>query len=114
MKVTLPKGIASISGTFATSGNKKLVAKTFRKADGSKETRMYWLETQKRSTPVSPNEQANRARFAEASLFWKQLTLEERMRYTQAMKKDGYRFNGKEYASLRGYVIARFYQHALL
>ena len=115
MIVSLPRGIASISGTLSRSRDgRKLVAKTFRKADGSKQTRMYWMEKQQRSTPITQCEQANRARFAEASLFFLQLSEQERKRYAQAMKKDGYHFNGKAYATLRGYVIARFYQNALL
>ena len=115
MKLSLPQGIASISGTFCqASDGRKLVAKTFRKADGTKETRMYWFEPQKRKTPLSPEECANRARLAQASHFFLQLSPEDKTRYAQEMKKHNYRFNGKEYSTLRGYVIARFYQNDLL
>ena len=114
MKVILPRGIASISGTISRSADKKLVAKTFRKADGTKETRMYWFNTQKRTTPPSDKEVTNRTRFAEASLFYRDMTPEDRLRYARAMKKENYRFNGKKYATLRGYVIARCFQNALL
>lgn len=115
MKVSLPRGIASISGTLSRSCNgNKLVAKTFKKANGSTETRVYIMPPQQRSTPVTPREQANRARFAQASLFFNNLTPEEQNRYAQAMRKDRNAFNGKKYATLRGYVIARFFQNAVL
>lgn len=65
MKLTLPRGIASISGTFARTRDHNLIAKTYRKADGTKETRMYWMPKQKRSNPPSEREQQARARFSE-------------------------------------------------
>ena len=65
MKVTLPRGIASISGTISRSHEHNLIAKTFRKADGSQETRMYWMPKQQRSTPLSKSEIQSRSRFAQ-------------------------------------------------
>lgn len=114
MNVELPRGIASISGTVAKSGNRKLVAKTFRNADGTKRTRMYWMEKQQRSTPVTDKEAANRVRLAQAAQFFCQLSPEDKERYALEMRKSNYRFNGKDYFTLRGYVIARFYKNALL
>ena len=115
MKVTLPRGIASISGTFCQSRDgRKLVAKTFRRADGTKETRMYWMDKQQRSTPVTAKESANRQRMAQASQFFLNLSPADKERYAQEMKAHKYRFDGKEYSTLRGYVIARFYKNALL
>ena len=115
MKVTLPRGIASISGTFCRARDgRKLVAKTFRRADGTTETRMYWMAPQQRSTPVTEQETSNRSRFAQAALFFRQLSDEDKQRYAQEMKKHNYRFDGKDYASLRGYVMARFYKNAIL
>jgi len=115
MKVSLPRGIASISGTVSRRPDGcKLIAKTYHKADGSKETRMYWMPKFQRSTPVSDNERAVRTRFTEATRFYQQLTTGQKMQYAEAFKKDRYRFNGKEYVTLRGYIIARFYRNALL
>jgi hypothetical protein len=65
MKVTLPRGIASISGTISRSGEQQLVAKTFKRPDGTKETRMYWMARQQRTTPVSDREINARNRFAQ-------------------------------------------------
>lgn len=63
MKVTLPQGIASISGTISSSRHHKLIAKTFKKADGTKETRFYMMPRFQRSTPPSDKEIAARNRF---------------------------------------------------
>ena len=57
---------------------------------------------------------ANRQRMAQATHFFKQLTPEQKKRYAQEMKKNNYRFNGKDYFTLRGYVIARFFKQELL
>ena len=63
MKVELPRGIASISGTVGRSGNNKIIAKTYHKANGTTETRMYLMPPQQRSTPVSTQELQARLRF---------------------------------------------------
>lgn len=66
MKVELPRGIASISGTISrTKDGHKLVAKTFQRPDGTKETRMYWMPKQQRSTPLSDKECRAQSRFAQ-------------------------------------------------
>ena len=63
MKVELPRGIASISGTIGRSGDRKLIAKTFHKPDGTTETRMYLMPQQNRSKPLSEREIQARMRF---------------------------------------------------
>lgn len=59
----LPEGIASISGTLATVHDRKLVAKTYRRPDGTKESRLYLMPKCKRATPPSDKEIAQRQRF---------------------------------------------------
>ena len=107
MLVQLPKGIASISGTISRSRDHRLVAKTFTKADGTRETRFYMMPKQQRSTPVTDKEKAQRARFAQAAEALKNLTPEQLKQYATEGKQTHYRFNGKQYKSPRGYFLAR-------
>ena len=62
-KIDLPKGIASISGTLVKGREDKIIAKTFRKADGTSETRVYLMRNHQRATPVTEKELAIRDRF---------------------------------------------------
>ena len=49
------------------------------------------------------------SRFTMASGIFKNMPHEEKMRYHKEWKAAKYKFNGKEYATLRGYIIARLY-----
>ena len=96
--------IVSISGRL---GNK--VYKTFRKADGSCETRAYLYRKYERSVPVSEHEREVRSRFAKFAAYYQGLTEAERRDFYAAWQRDKYCFNGKRYVTLRGYVMARSY-----
>lgn len=107
MKVQLPQGIASISGTISRSENHQLIAKTYNKTDGTQETRFYMMPKQQRTTPLSDKEKAQRARFAQAAEALKNLTPEQFKQYATEGKNTHFRFNGKQYSSPRGYILAR-------
>ena len=107
MKVQLPKGIASISGTISRSANHQLIAKTFTKANGTKETRVYMMPKHERTTPVSDKERAQRARFAHANETLNNLSPEQKEQFIKEGRRTQFRFNGKQYKSFRGYIIAR-------
>ena len=107
MLVQLPKGIASISGTISRSRDHRLVAKTFTKADGTRETRFYMMPKHERATPVSDKEWAQRARFAHANETLNHLTPEQKEQFIKEGRRTQFRFNGKQYKSFRGYIIAR-------
>ena len=111
MKVTLDPSIKAISGK---SGG--MLFKTFKKRDGSSETRMYLMPMKRdgeygytRRTKVSKKEQASRTRFATISEAIKNLSEEKRMSYRKQWVAGKYKFNGKKYATLRGYIMARLY-----
>ena len=105
-------GIESISGSMKEKSGSRIVFKTFSKPSvnrGSKpETRIYLMRRQERSTPLSENEIAVRKRFSEAATYFKNLSEKQRMAYRELWRRDEYRFNGKVYVTLRGYVMARF------
>lgn len=112
MKCTLKENIANISGK---SGN--VLFKTYTKADGSKETRVYLLPHRsgynkygyERKAPLSQNELASRARFKQVAERINSLSNEEREQYANEWTQNKYCFNGKKYATLRGYIMTRLY-----
>ena len=103
-KVDLMAGIQSISGT---AGN--FVFRTFRRLDGKTETRMYPYEKHKRTTKLSKNELAARAKFRLVAERLNSLSNEEREQYAKEWTQNKYFFNGKKYATLRGYIMTRLY-----
>jgi hypothetical protein len=111
MKVLLNPSIKSVSGK---SGG--MLFKTYTKRDGSTETRMYLLPKKgigkygyTRKAKVTEKEQASRSRFALIAERIKNLSDEERMNYHEQWRAAKYMFNGKKYATLRGYIMARLY-----
>ena len=110
-KVTLRSDIQSISGRV---GN--ILFKTYTKTDGTKETRAYSIPYRgngryyQRSTKPSAGEIAARKQFQNICMAIKALTKEQRQNYCREWVKAKYTLNGKKYASLRGYIMARMYQ----
>ena len=113
MKCTLMPGIKSISGSMKQKNGTRIVFKTFSKPSAKRssetETRVYLMRQRERSTPLSENEIAARKRFSEAATYFKNLSEEQRMAYYKPWNSANYCYNGKKYATLRGYIIARFY-----
>lgn len=115
-KVTFRSDIENISGKV---GN--LVCRTFTRRDGSKETRVYQLPVKDynrqghrrygytRRTKVSDAELEARRKFTVAQAALRQLTDEQLESYKSEWVKARYKFNGKKYATLRGYICARIY-----
>ena len=60
----------------------------------------------KRSTAPSAEEVARQRRFAEVQAVYNTLTPEKMEQYRAAWKAGGYKYNGKKYCTLRGYVFA--------
>jgi hypothetical protein len=114
MKCQLPSEIKSISGRC---GN--IEYRTFKRPNGKTETRAYLLPRRangkfgyERSTPLSAKEIASRNRFRAISDIINHLTDEQKTTYQREWKKAGYKFNGKKYATPRGYIMARLYDDA--
>lgn len=112
MKCELAPGIKSLSGK---SGG--VLFKTYRKPDGSKQTRAYLLPRRKngghgytRSTPVTEDEKQRRVNFALATAFASRVLADKsspefRYWYDRFEKSKG-KFNGKKYKTLRGFIMA--------
>lgn len=112
MKVELIAGIKSISGATKNKKGKRLVFKTYRAASTSRtkpETRVYLQDQWQRSTAPSEAELAARQRFGEIARIVHAMADEEKRAYYQQWVADKYKFNGKKYATLRGYIMARLF-----
>ncbi len=118
--VEFPKGIQGVSGTLSSRKYKDIdgnivtrkVIVTCSKTTGKQ--RIYLREYKGRSTMPSPKELAIRERFAQAAAFYSALTDADKERYYRLWRKDNLKYNGKKYATLRGYVVARFYANDTL
>lgn len=111
MKCTLNPQIKNISGKCGG-----LLYKTFTRADGKKETRVYILPRKEngkfgysRKAAYSESEIASKARFAQIAGMIKALSDEQKAQYQKEWKAANYKFNGKKYCILRGYIMARLY-----
>ena len=116
MKCTLRPDIESMSGKC---GN--MLFKTYNRPNGKKETRAYFLPVKsisptgkktygyKRNTALSDKEKAARTRFKRFSEIVAKLSFEEKRRYSNEWRAAKYKFNGKKYVTLRGYIMARLY-----
>ena len=117
MKCTLTPGIESLSGSVKGKNGSRLIFKTYSRPSVNRksktETRCYLSHKQTRTKPLSDNEIACRARFAEARAFAANLSDEQRQQYHDEWKRSDYLFNGKTYATLKGYIMARFYAENL-
>ena len=117
MKCSLEAGIESMSGKCGS-----LLFKTFTKADGTKQTHAYimpkkgynkrtgeYIYGYSRKSKTTKKETVARERFAKAAEVVKNMPQDEKMRYDKEWKADKFKFNGKEYNTLRGYIIARLF-----
>jgi uncharacterized protein (DUF2344 family) len=113
MKVTLMPGIESISGSFKQKNGTRVVFTTRKAATTNKEdrTRMYLRseESYQRKTKVTQKEVTIRNRFRDISKAIRALSEEERKVYCHEWEKAEYKFNGKKYSTLHGYIMARMY-----
>lgn len=110
-------GIEAISGSIKKEKDgSRIVFKTYNKRTangGTKtETRMYIMPKQERSNLPSPKEIAQRTRFQQASGWLRNLSDEEKKRWYEVFAKEKGVFNGKHYATLRGYLMAVFLHDA--
>ena len=111
MKCTLNSNIKSISGKVGS-----LLFKTYTKPDGTKETRAYGLPRRidgsfgyERKAALTEGEIKARVRFQKVSAALNSLSEQSREKFYREWKAARYKFNGKQYATLRGYIMARLY-----
>ena len=117
MKCTLMPGIKSLSGSIKQKNGTRIIFKTFSKPsvnrEGKTETRVYISQKRERTTPVSDAEKKQWGRFAQAAKILGELSETERIQYAGEWKQNKYIFNGKKYATLRGYMLARIMKERL-
>ena len=111
MKCILNPNFESISGK---SGG--VLYKTYKRPGGKTETRAYILPRlgngkygYKRKAALTQGEIAARDKFKQISARVKDIPMDEKLAYHAQWKKANYKFNGKKYGSLRGYIMARLY-----
>ena len=116
MKVTLSQGIETMSGK-----SNGVLFKTYNRPNGKKETRAYILPVKDvsptgkktycypRQSALSDTEKASRVRCKQLSRIVAQMSFEEKRRYSNEWRAAKYKFNGKKYVTLRGYIMARLY-----
>ena len=105
-------GIKNVRGTLSKKvifdRGEKITRIVTASVRGGKQ-RVYIRDIRQRTTPISEREKCARTQFAAANTYWLSLTDEQKKTYQSEWKRSNYKFNGKKYATLRGYVIARFY-----
>lgn len=113
MKCTLIPGIESISGSIKGANGSRLIFKTYKRPSANRksktETRVYLSHKKTRTKPLSENEIACRVKFAGARAYAAGLTDEQRQQYREDFSNSRFIFNGKKYATLKGYIMARYY-----
>ena len=113
MKVEFSSGISHISGSMKSSRFGHRVVFTHRKNDKSGYGHAYIrpADAYKRSTPLSDNERRARADFQTIALKTNEILADEqdRMAFHKVWKEAKGKFHGKKYATLRGYIMAVFF-----
>lgn len=64
----------------------------------------------RRSTPPGEHEKETRSRFKAVMEVYMAMSAEERARYAAEWRRDEYKYNGKKYCTLRGYIFGRIYK----
>ena len=106
-------GNALVSGTlkrevFYVDGVKHIKRLEARVTKSGKQKIYIRLDVPSNRKPSS-NMTMAMSRFTMASRIFKNMSPDEKMKYNKEWKAAKYKFNGKEYNTLRGYVIARLY-----
>lgn len=111
MKANLIPGIQNLSGSIKSPSGKKVIFKTYKRANGTTETRAYFVspDSYQRRTKIKPKEIEIRNKFAQVQAAVSALSEERKRELHRQWKKDGYKYNGKTYGTLRGYMMARLY-----
>ena len=112
MICTLIPGIQSISGTANKKSRIRVVFQTRKSpTTNPNKVRMYLrtAESYERKSTLSEKEIAARERFKKCSNSFANMAEEQKRKYHKEWKAAKYKFNGKQYATLRGYIMARLY-----
>ncbi len=108
-------GMKNVRGTLSKKtyrvDGKTITRRVVAQVTPSGKQRIFIRESSdyQRSTPVTEKELACRGRFEAVNSRVAALTEAEKIHYYREWVKAGYKFNGKRYATLRGYMVARIY-----
>ena len=105
-------GISNVRGTLAKQvyydHGKKITRSIVASVRNGKQ-RIHIREYGERRTALTPNEARCRVLFGKALAVVNALSEERKQQFAKEGKRDKYKFNGKQYKSFRGYIIARVY-----
>lgn len=108
-----PKEFGEVHGTLSKkiirNGKDYMVRRVIAQVRNGKQ-RIYVRDTPVGRCSCSPKAVDARNRFTEVSQRIKSLTPEQRDAYAREWKAAKYVFNGKKYATLRGYISARLFK----
>lgn len=111
-------GIENVRGTLSKlsyrEDGKLITKRVVAQVTPSGKQRIFIREYAQRSSPLTDKERATRNKFAQVSLTLAKMPEEEKKAYAQAWKKNGYKYNGKKYNTLRGYIVARVYKNDVI
>ena len=112
-KVEFFSGIENVLGTLAKKsykvGNSILTDRVVAKVTASGKQRIYFMRNEPRTKKLSNAEINARTRFSQIAADIKALPEEDCKRFSQDWKQTNGKFNGKKYATLRGYIVARMF-----
>ena len=114
-----PKEFGKVSGTLASSKHVDIVGRQYTQklvasVTASGKQKIYMRRYYERCTQPSAAELAARQKFKDAAAYWKALDESQVHAYAGEFRRGKYKYNGKKYASLRGYVVARFCKNDLI
>ena len=105
-------GIKNVRGTISKTvhkfGSETYVTRVVASVRGGKQ-RVYIRKYTPRKTRVTEKEIAIRDLFTRTMTVVNSLSEERRRQFAEEAKRDKYKFNGKTYMSIHGYIKARVY-----
>ena len=105
-------GLNGVSGTLCKKvtyeHGKKVVTRVVASVRGGKQ-RIYIREQKERTTKIKPREMEVRNMFSKAQAEITAMAEERKLEYQKQWVENNYTFNGKQYKTLRGYMMARLF-----
>ena len=99
----------TLSKTVHYEHGQKIVKRVVAQVTPSGKQRIFIRQDAIRTTPYSDKEIAQQTRFKQAADYYYHLDETTKMAYAAAWKKNNHMFNGKKYATLRGFIIANYF-----
>ena len=105
-------GLKGVKGTLCKNvtydHGKKIVTRVVASVRGGKQ-RIYIREQKERTTKIKPREIEVRNMFSKAQAVITAMSEERKLEFQKQWVENNYSFNGKQYKTLRGYMMARLF-----